>query len=549
MVSPQLWTKKSNLSIINAGIFVMLVLLLGLFLNVSAPIESQNTLRLPDVTLLGEYTVYLPAPEPKTPQVPDAAGLSDHRLGNHRMIESVVPAPPAAPDVYWQSIPSSAIGPPGLLPDVGLRSAGESAASSAGWRGKIDYIPGKSVGSVFETARTSGLWNLSGDLRVDLADGWVSNPPDSQTDVLFDTKAQRRSQTLSIEAGVGTGAYYPSSGGAVYSLDLLAGLHGQAGILRWRESTQLFGTSVLPGGSPPAEADVQRGAVQQDLQLELIGSGFGISAQAGGILAGELSSSEAEEHGRLVLDLVWQPPSSILRVRAGGSALYYDGSLSFYPSGSLELYASDLLTFLVRAAPFLRIPTRRSLLSSYAVEGLEQLQAEGGYSVFSELRIEPAPSFSAWASFEWRKGSIYFFDASHMEFADANQGVLAGDLFWQIRAARPAVRVDLTARMGFPFPLTLDSWPELLYRYAGLVWRTGIHKPPLEFIIKGLAGQFADDGSQPFLFTDWEIVSGLMASIEGNCKVGKRGTVHAGFETFFSPNPTFSFLIGYGIGY
>jgi len=79
------------------------------------------------------------------------------------------------------------------------------------------------------------------------------------------------------------------------------------------------------------------------------------------------------------------------------------------------------------------------------------------------------------------------------------------------------------------------------------VWTTDFHKLPVEFIIKGLIGDFADDGSLPFLFTDWEIVSELMTSVEANWKIGKRGTVYTGLEMFFLENIRYRILVGYGI--
>jgi hypothetical protein len=172
---------------------------------------------------------------------------------------------------------------------------------------------------------------------------------------------------------------------------------------------------------------------------------------------------------------------------------------------------------------------------------------EGGYSLLTELRLDPSASFGASLSFEWQKGRSYYFDAPELLFGDVSLGSITGDLIWQIRPGRPGIRVHLTGQVGFPFPLTNRSWQNPLSRHAGVVWTTDFYKLPVEFIIKGLFGDFADDGSLPFLFTDWEIVSGLMTGVEGNWKIGKRSTVYTGLEMFLQENFRYRILIGYGI--
>jgi hypothetical protein len=533
----------------------MVMLIFALFLNAVPPLSAQSTLQLPDVTLFGEYTLYLPAPEPKSLELPTPAGLSDHRLGYPHSTSMVILAPPRPPQSYWQRIPRSAVGPPGLLPapgsegsaEPGPEQAGLPPGPSAGWQGGIDYIPGKAVVSAFTGARSSGVWDLSADLRFDLADGWVVNPPNSPTDLLVTAQAVRRAGMLNIDSSFGAGAFYPPGASAVYSLDLSAELYGQARGVRWREKTRAFGIS----GLDQADGDSQRGAVQQDFELALPGSRFEASLRATGIVAAELPSSQSEEHGLAILEVGWRHPASTLRLRAGGGARYYDGSLEIAPSGALELHPVDFLSFVLCGAPFLRMPAQRHLQAHRAEAGLAQLQAEEGYRLRSELRFDPAAWLGASVYFDWRKGHLYFLDASdlELEFADTNLGVLGGDLIWQIRPGGPGIGVRLTGQLAFPLPWTAPPWENSLFKHAGAVWRTDFHKLPVEFIIKALVGDFADDGSQPFFFTDWEIVSGLMTSVEGRWKIGKRGTVHTGLEVFLSPESSYSFLIGYGIGY
>ena len=50
----------------------MVTLVLLVLLNIAVPAAAQSTLQLPDVVLLGEYTLYLAAPEPNPLKVPSS---------------------------------------------------------------------------------------------------------------------------------------------------------------------------------------------------------------------------------------------------------------------------------------------------------------------------------------------------------------------------------------------------------------------------------------------------------------------------------------------
>jgi hypothetical protein len=537
----------------------MIMLLVAALLSLAAPASAQSTLQLPDLTLFGEYTLYLSAPAPLTQEIPSAMGMSDARLSYPRSLYKVDLAAPAPPVFYWQRIPRSVLAPPGLLPDTEVDDPSPYAVEAqsvapGNWRAGLDYIPGSTVLSEFAAIRSSGVWDLSAELHFELADGWITTPPAFPTDLTFGVRTRRREEALNIDAALGVGAFYSVEAPAVYTLGLVAGLYGEAGALQWREKTQVFGISGIGGGSSPVDPDVQRGAVQQDLELSLIGSRWDLSLRSGGVLAAGLPSADAEEHGYTSLELGWHLPGSILQLWAGGAALYYDDSLAFYPSGALQLYPVDSLSVLLRAAPFVRLPPQSLQTLSVVLAVSEDsttahLQSEGGYSLYSKLRFDPGAIFSSALSFEWIRGRIYLHDASDrtLSYSDTDQGVLHGDLIWQILPGKPGVRLNLTGELAAPFPLTDRPWQNLLYSNAGLVWTTAFHKLPVEFIIKALTGDYADDGSEPFVFTDWEIFSGLVTSIEANWKIGQNGTVHTGFEALFSPNFSFRFLIGYDI--
>ena len=541
----------------------MITLILAVLLGLSVPAAAQSTLQLPDVTLLGEYTLYLAAPSPPVQEIPQATGISDSRLSYPRYLFKVDLAVPQPPLLYWQRIPRSTLAPPGLLPDSRLgeeeRYGGDGqTADSGSWQAGIAYIPTKTVVSEFSAVRSSGVWDLAALLHFDLADGWITTPPDFPTDLTFTVQSRRRAETVNFDAAVGVGAFYSADSTAVYTLGLSAGTHGEAGLFQWQEETRLFGISGIGGGTPPLDPDEQRGAVQQDLELSLIGSRWELAFRSAGVLAVGLPTAGAEEHGRSSLELGWRHPDSILRLWAGGAALYYEDSLTFHPSGGLELYPTDLFSLSLRAAPFLGLPSQdlQNLSAAQAVSNgstVPHLQCAGGYSLYSELSFDPAVPFAAALSFEWIKGRVYLLDASQrdltepeLDFADSNRGVVQGDLIWQMRAAHPGVRLHLTGAFAASFPVSASLWRDRLYSHAGLVWSTDFYKLPVEFIIKALIGDYADDGSEAFLFSNWEIVSGIVTSIEGNWKIGKNGVVHTGLEAFLSPNTGFRFLIGYG---
>ncbi|MEE8592029.1 MAG: hypothetical protein V3T35_12000 [Spirochaetia bacterium] len=529
----------------------MILLLTALLFHLVTPLAAQEserdgTLQLPDVTLLGEYTVYLRTPEPKLLGVPAAMGMSDRRFGYPRSIVTLTLSDPPAPGIYWLTIPPSAAAPPGVLPEPDTEAEPDTGAepdqppSYAVWQARVDYIPGTSAQSALIAARSSNVWDLSAHLSFGLADGWLTRELNSPTHLLFAVEARRRTQALQIDTAVRGGAFYPPESPPLYSIALNAELYGQEGRFRWREGTRLYGNSQAGGGT-------RRGGVEQDLQLSLVGSRYDLSLQASGILAGELPSLAAEEHGTFSLELGWLHPRSFVRLWAGTAALYYDASLRIYPSGGLQLYPTKSFSLVVRGAPFLHMPVKPDFYTALADSGLPQIEVEGGYSLVTELRLDPSASFGASLSFEWQKGRSYYFDAPEMVFGDNSRGTIIGDLIWQIRPGRPGIRVHLTGQVGLPFPLTNRSWQDPLSRYAGVAWTTDFHKLPVEFIIRGLIGDFADDGSLPFLFTDWEIISGLMTSVEGNWKIGKRSTVHTGVEMFLQENFRYRILIGYGI--
>jgi hypothetical protein len=544
----------------------MIMLILAVLLGLCEPAAAQSTLQLPDVTLLGEYTLFLSVPSPPAQEVPQATGVSDSRFNYPRYLFKVDLAVPRPPQIYWQRIPPSTLAPPGLLPDLPLgeadRFGGDGQTQDyGGWQAGIDYIPAKTVVSEFSAVRSSGHWDLAARLNFDLADGWITSPPALPTDLTFTAQSRRRAETIDFDAALGVGAFYSADPGsadpaAVYTLGLDAGTRGEAGVFQWQEETRLFGISGI--GNPPVDPDRQRTAVQQNLELSLIGSRWELELRSAGVLAAGFPGSGAEEHGRSSLELGWRHPDSILRLWAGGAALYYDDSLDFYPSGGLELYPTESFSFSIRAAPFLGLPPQE-LQNLSAAQTVSQgstvphLRCAGGYSLRSEISVDPAAPFAASLSFEWMKGRIYLLDASEREltepelrFAASNRGALQGDLIWQMRAAHPGVRVHLTGAFAAAFPVSASMWQDRLYSHAGLVWSTDFYKLPVEFIIKALIGDYADDGSEPFLFSNWEIVSGIVTSIEGNWKIGEKGVVHTGLEAFLSPNMSFRFLIGYG---
>jgi hypothetical protein len=91
-------------------------LLIAVLLSLVAPAAAQSTLQLPDVTLFGEYTLYLAAPPPLSQEIPAARGMSDRRFSYPRSLFKVDLALPEPPVFYWQRIPRSVLAPPGLLP-------------------------------------------------------------------------------------------------------------------------------------------------------------------------------------------------------------------------------------------------------------------------------------------------------------------------------------------------------------------------------------------------------------------------------------------------
>ena len=536
----------------------MIMLVLAVLLNLALPAFPQNTLQLPDVTLFAEYNLYLPAPEPKTLEIPEAVELSNHRFSYPRYLARVNLAAPIPPSTYRQGIPRAVFVFPGLRstadpsavhsPPNEMQS--EIAAPERSWQAGIDYIPGSTLASSFAAARSTGVWDLSAELFLALADGWISTPPQAPTDLTVDLQAARRAAVLAVDTALTAGVFYNTGTSALYNIGAYAELQGETGILGFREATRLY--AVSGWGAVPASADTPRCAVQQDLYLSLAGAGVELSLQAAGILAAGLPSEDVEQHGRLMLELGWRSSDAFVRLYAGAASLYYRNILSFYPSGGLELYPNRVLSIVLRGAPFLRLPAREDFSGIHALgaeSGLPQLQAEGGYSLVSELLVDPGARFGAALRFEWRKGRFYTLDAAdlQLEYTDGNQGVLAGDVNWLIRPDRPGIRIHLNGELATAFPLSMQTGPQLLYGYAGLAWRTDFHKPPVEFIIEALIGDFADHGSQPFLFTDWEIVSGLIAGAEANWRIGTHGTVHTGFEAYLRPDFRYRLLIGYGI--
>jgi hypothetical protein len=121
----------------------MIMLLMTLLLSLGTPAAAQSTLQLPDVTLFGEYTLFLAAPPPLPQKIPPAAGMNDSRLSYPRPRFKVEPAAPEPPLSYWQQIPRTVLAPPGLLPDSGTGEAGQvvgegQPAASSSWQGRVD---------------------------------------------------------------------------------------------------------------------------------------------------------------------------------------------------------------------------------------------------------------------------------------------------------------------------------------------------------------------------------------------------------------------------
>ena len=235
----------------------MIMLILALLLSLSAPAAAQSTLQLPDVTLLGEYTLLLTAPSPADQDVPQATGMSDSRLSYPRYLFKIDLAVPRPPLVYWQRIPRSALAPPGLLPDSRSgeadRNGGDGqTAESSGWQAGLDYIPTETVISEFSAARSSGLWDLAALLHFDLADGWITSPPDFPTDLTFAVQSRRRAQIVDFDAVVGIGAFYSADAAAVYTLGLSAGTHGTRTIVVncARSATGVATNVTMPSANP-----------------------------------------------------------------------------------------------------------------------------------------------------------------------------------------------------------------------------------------------------------------------------------------------------------
>ena len=537
----------------------MIMLVVAVLLNLAVPAFPQSTLRLPDVTLFGEYTLYLPAPEPKALEIPQAADLNDNRLSYPRYLTLVNLAAPPPPSTFEQGMPQSVIAlrarrfepEPSEALSLPSRMQPATTEPQRGFRAGIDYIPGTTVASSLAAARSTGVWDLAAELNLALADGWITVPPRAPTDLIVDLGAARRDPRMAVDASITAGAFYNPGASALYNIGASAGLQGEAGIFAYRETTRL--SAVSGWGAMSAGADTPRGAVQQDLYLGLSGSGMGFALRAAGILAAGLPPEDFQSDGCLSLELGWRSADAFLHLYAGAASLYYQNLLYFYPSGGIELYPDHVLSIVLRGSPFVRLPAREDFHGIHAVEassGLPQLQTEGGYSLISEVLVDPAAGFGAALRFEWRKGCFYTLAADdlQLEYGDGNQGVLAGDLNWLIRPESPGIRLHLYGELARGFPLSMQTWRQLLYGDAGLRWRTDFHKPPIEFIIEASIGDFADHGSQPFLLTDWEIVSGLIVGAEINWRIRTHGTVHMGFEAYLRPDFSYRMLIGYGIG-
>ncbi len=541
----------------------MLIVLISLALGLSVPLPAQDnavtqsdaqTLQLPDVTLLGEYTVYLSAPAPKLPAAPAARGLSDERF-----------AYPigAAPPIWVAPEPATLILSGGTAARrYELTSSGRNKAvdlssadlpSAQAWRVRTDYIVQESVQSRFSLTRSRGLWDFSSELALGLADGWSNRNPESPTDLLFSVQATRRTECLMLDLLGSGGAFYLPSFSPLYDLQLTAELEGRGEFIRWLTRTSLYGNSETDSETEEGE---RRGLAAQDIELAFCGSRFCISIKGTAIMRGELPSSSLEEHGLLSAELCWMSPRRMLRFWAGAAGLVYDGSLEIVPSGGFELSATQWFTLLFQATAFLRPPPHPDFYAAQAGEGLYQMGVEGGYNLSTKALFDWTDRFGASVSFDWQKGRFYRLREEGIEFEQANEAVAAAELVWHVckrASGRPDLRIQALSQLGLRWPLTGNIGERIEFRTVGGELVLGFQKIPVEFIIEALWGDFADDGSWPFLFSDWEIISGLTTGILSEWGIGRRHTLRTGVE-FFSPigsgdpvDYSYRFLIGYDI--
>ncbi len=516
---------------------------------------DRGTLELPAVTLLGEYVVYLPVPRPKSPGLPAAMGMRTDRFSASRPAPPPVIAAPEPADLRWPSVLAATAALSGVLspadenPQSTDGSQVRTTSAPPVWQARVDYLPRALVQSSLLLSRYSGSWERFSDLALGLADGWLESDPGCPTYLSYALKAVRRTEALLLELEGGAGAFYPPSTSPRFTLMLGAELGNQGPRIHWRERTRLYGSS-------DAYVEGQIGLAEQGIELAVFAGQLGVAMKASGIVRVRLPSAVTETNGLAGMELAFLPSSLPLRLWAGAAAVYYDSRLDIFPTAALELYPADWLTVTAGAAPFIRPPSKPDFYAVQADSDFPQLAVEGGYSIISRLALDISVRLQASVSFEWINGRIYRFRDRALVFEQANQGTLSGQLAWNIletAPGRPGMRVYTTGQAGFPFPLPVRAWQALLFHSVGGEWVLDFHKPPAEIIIEALWGEFADDGSLPFLFENWSIFSGLMTGIEANVDISNRHSLRAGVEIFIPiekterEDYTFQFLLGYGI--
>jgi hypothetical protein len=545
-----------------------MVVMLLLLLSILQPAQAQEisgsnssaksdrgTLELPAVTLLGEYVVYLPVPRPKSPGLPAVTGMRTGRLSTSR------PAPPppiTAPEpseLRWPSVHASIVRRSGVpsRADEGLQSADDlrvqTASAPPAWQARVDYLPRALVQSSLLGSRYSGSWERFTDLALGLADGWLESEPGSPTYLSCALTALRRTEALLLKLEGGAGVFYPPSTSPRFTLMLGAELGNQGPRIHWREKTRLYGNN-------DSNVEGQIGLAEQEIDFAVFSGQLGAAMKASGVVRDRLPSADNEMNGLAGMELAFLPSSLPLRLRAGAAAVYYDSGLDIYPTAHLELYPTNWLAVTAGAAPFIRPPSKPDLYAVQADSDLPQLAVEGGYAVTSRLALDMSARLQASVSFEWINGRIYRFRDQAFFFEQANQGTLSGQLAWNILETvpgRPGMRIYTTGKAGFPFPPPAAVWQALLFYSVGAQWVLDFHKPSTEIIIEALWGEFADDGSSPFLFENWSIFSGLMTGIEANVDISNRHSLRAGVEIFIpieksgQESYTLQFLLGYGI--
>lgn len=489
---------------------------------------------LPDVTLFGRDTVYLPVPPPR-PEIalPTSGAEAGPRLRlpfRHSVLsgppppEAVRPAGGGGLDGGGASAAGSAAAVAGGAGPGSLAPASDDprrrAAGNRDWLAAVQYVPAASVAGSLAGGSARGPWSTESHLDIAVPDGWLQTGSDTVGRAWLSGRLSRDGGRVAICLAAAGGLLEPPVNPRTYTLAASQRLAAAGSAAEFSESTAVH---LHSRDEPTTSRTV---AARQEVGLQLDGGRWGLAVQGAATLRQETGLGDPTIEGLLTAMGALRSAGGSVRVAAGASTLSYADRFALRPAVSWEIYPLEWLSVRGSAETFLRLAPRPDLYAVHTPAGDPLLRTEGGYHVQATVGVDLSPGFAASVSGRYLDGRVHVLDGETLGLEWRQEAGGALDLGWRSRSwfavyARAAADWDL------------ERLPVPARRCASARLEADFSNAPLALIMRLSWGDLpaAETGEvETVLGSPWQSFRGLEGLLQARLRVRDEQAVLAGVQ-------------------